>query len=337
VTTASDRAAADSSAAGVDVSIIIANYNARALLEGCLRSIYRCAPRVPFEVIVVDDASPDTSAAMVRELFPEVRLLVQPVNSGYARSNNWAMREARGRYIHLLNSDTEFLPDVIDRLVEFLDAHPEAGAAGNLLYNGDGTVQASVKSPPALRSAIFGARSFLAKKFPNNPLTRRELLHWKAEADEPFQAGYVSSASMMIPRHVVEEVGDLDLRLWYFIDADYCRRIWDTGRAVYYVPRAQAIHFDHHGGTKASFRKRLQSLWRFHYGAFVYFRKHSGKPVWHPAYAVVLAALGARFAVTITLQLLKELFGREGRVYDRHRGNVPEKSFPGNLQGGGAA
>src|SRR5262245_59230397 len=228
--------ATGSEAAQVDASIIIANYNARALLEGCLRSIYRYPPTVSFEVIVVDDASPDTSAAMVRELFPQVRLLVQPVNSGYARSNNWAIRESRGRYIHLLNSDTEFLPGVIDLLVEFLDAHPRAGAAGNLLYNGDGTVQASVKSAPAFRSAIFGARSQLAKKFPNNPFTRKELLHWKAGSDEPFQAGYVSSASMMIPRQVAREVGDLDVRLWYFIDADYCRRIWDTGRPVYYVP-----------------------------------------------------------------------------------------------------
>jgi GT2 family glycosyltransferase len=317
--------ATGSEAGEVDVSIIIANYNARALLEGCLRSIYRYPPTVSFEVIVVDDASPDTSAAMVRELFPQVRLLVQPVNSGYARSNNWAIRESRGRYVHLLNSDTEFLPGVIDILVEFLDSHPQAGAAGNLLFNGDGTVQASVKSPPAFRSAIFGARSSIAKKFPNNPWTRKELLHWKSEGEEPFQAGYVSSASMMIPRAVAREVGDLDTRLWYFIDADYCKRIWNTGRPVYYIPRAKAIHFDHHGGTKASLRKRFQSLWRFHYGAFIYFRKHSGKPLWHPAYLVVLLGLGLRFAISLVLQGIKEISFGEGRVYDRKRGTPPPR------------
>jgi GT2 family glycosyltransferase len=133
----------------------------------------------------------------------------------------------------------------------------------------------------------------------------------------------------MIPRAVAREVGDLDLRLWYFIDADYCKRIWNTGRPVYYVPRARAIHFDHHGGTKASWRKRFQSLMRFHYGAFIYFRKHSGKPIWHPAYAVVGLGLGLRFLVTVTLQALKEVTGIEGRVYDRHRNTPPARSFPG--------
>jgi len=327
VATSSEARAAGGRGA-VDVSIIIANYNARALLEACLRSIYLYPPKASFEVIVVDDASPDTSAPMVRELFPQVRLLVQPVNSGYARSNNWAIAESRGRYIHLLNSDTEFLPGVIDTLVAFMDAHPDAGAAGNLLYNGDGTVQASVKSPPAFRSAIFGARSRIAKRFPNNPWTRKELLHWKAEGDEPFEAGYVSSASIMIPREVAREVGDLDTRLWYFIDADYCKRIWNTGHRVYYVPKAKAIHYDHHGGTKASLRMRFRSLWRFHYGAFIYFRKHSGKPWWHPAYAAVMLGLGARLAVTLVLQAIKEIVAGEGRAYDRARGSAPKRSFP---------
>ena len=132
----------------------------------------------------------------------------------------------------------------------------------------------------------------------------------------------------MIPREVAREVGDLDTRLWYFIDADYCKRIWNTGHRVYYVPKAKAIHYDHHGGTKASLRMRFRSLWRFHYGAFIDFRKHSRKPWWHPAYAAAILGLGARLAVTLVLQAIKGIVAGEGRAYDRARGNAPKGSFP---------
>ena len=173
---------------------------------------------------------------MVRERFPQVRLIVNEHNRGYASSNNLAIAKSRGRFVYLLNSDTEVSPGALDHLAAFLETHPEAGAAGSALYNSDGSVQASVKSLPTVRSAFFGKRSWLARWFPRFSATRSELLNWRVELGAPFEAGYVSSASIMIPRDVVMRVGDLDVRLWYFIDADYCRRIWDIGRSVHCVP-----------------------------------------------------------------------------------------------------
>ena len=300
----------------VDVTVIIPSYNTRALLERCLESIYQEPPDRSFEVIVVDDASKDQSADMVRQRFPQVRLLVNKVNEGYARSNNHAITTSRGRFIYLLNSDAEPLPGAIDFLAEFLESHPVAGGAGSLLYNGDGSLQASVKALPTIRSAFFGKRSILTRWFPRSRFTQSELLQWKGDEGQPFQAGYVSSASLMMPRDVVRQVGELDTRLWYFIDADYCQRIWGLSREVYCVPHARVIHREHRGGTLAGPRQRFRSVVRFHYGAHLYFRKHSGKRWWHPTFLAVSAGIGLRFLVSLIVQMAKELVGSDRRSYD---------------------
>lgn len=306
-----------SSSHAVDISVIIANYNAQALLERCLRSIYAHPPARSFEVLVVDDGSSDGSAEMVAARFPQVRLLINGRNLGYARSNNRAILESKGRLLYLLNSDAELLPGALDALAGFLEAHPDAGAAGSLLYNADGSIQASVKALPSAKSALFGARSFLSKWLSGSRFIRGELLHWKAHDGEPYRAGYVSSASLMIPRAVVREVGPLDTRLWYFIDADYCTRVWNLGRGVYCVPAAKAIHLDHQGGTKADLGRRFRAIVTFHYGAYIYFRKHAGKAWWHPQHALVGLGLGGRCLVSILWQVLKEIAGSDRKVYTR--------------------
>ena len=139
-----------------------------------------------------------------------------------------------------MNNDVELRPGALDTLADFLDAQADAGAAGSALLNEDGTWQPSAKALPTLRSAFFGGRSVISRWLPNNHFSRRELQHWRATQGKPFTTGYVSSASMMMPRSVLDRVGPLDDRLWYFNDADYCKRIWDAGFAVYCVPAARS-------------------------------------------------------------------------------------------------
>jgi GT2 family glycosyltransferase len=297
------------------LTIIIPSYNTRNLLEGCLTSVYAHPPRHSYEVLVIDDASSDGSVELVRERFPQVCLLVNERNLGYARSNNKAIARTSGRFIYLLNSDAEVLEGAMDALVDFLEAHPEVGAAGSLLYNEDGTLQASVKAVPSIQSGLFGKRSILAKWFPHSRFTRSELLQWKVEDNRPFQAGYISSASLMLRRDVVERVGELDARFWYFIDADYCKRVRDLGLEVYCVPQARAIHKEHRGGTRGSWKRRFMAVWTFHYGAYTYFRKHSGWPWWHPLHGVVVIGLSGRFVASLVFQVLRELTGYDRRKY----------------------
>lgn len=305
----SERKSADSrrSHAGIVISVIIATYNARRLLADCLASIEKNPPSEPYEVIVVDDASADGTSEMVRDRFPTVRLLRNEVNRHYAFSNNRAFDCASGEYLLLLNNDTIVLPRALDRMAAFLRANPDAGAVGCKLLNEDGSVQWSVKSLPNPGSALFGARSIVTRLFPNNPYSRRHLLHLDRDMTAPFAAGYVSSAAVMIPRHIVDKVGKLDRRLSYHVDADYCKRIADAGYRSYYLPTATIIHLDHKGGTMVSLRRRFRSLVEFHIGSYIYYRKHVQKSAWTPMHAVVVLGLLARFVLSVTTQAGAEL------------------------------
>ncbi|WP_447980613.1 glycosyltransferase family 2 protein [Candidatus Nitrospira bockiana] len=298
------------------LSIIIANYNARELLRACLQSIYDNPPRASFEIYVVDDASNDGSAEMVQRHFPQVHLLRNDVNVKYGKSNNRALDVARGRYIYLLNNDTVMMPDALDQMKAFLDVHPTVGAVGNRLLNEDGSVQASVKTLPCAMSALFGARSVITKWFPHNPWTRRHLLHLGCDMKTPFPAGYVSSASIMIRREVVAQVGYLDERLMYHVDADYCKRIWDAGWEVYYLPEPTIVHLAHKGGTMVSVRRRFTALVEFHRGSYIFYQKHLMKSAWHPEHLVVLVGLGLRFVVSLVIQVSKECLPRRDRPSD---------------------
>jgi N-acetylglucosaminyl-diphospho-decaprenol L-rhamnosyltransferase len=303
---AGQKPTSDSVTESITVSVIIPSYNARDLLVDCVQSIYQNPPSAPYEIIVVDDASVDDTSEIVRTRFPEVRLLRNEVNQHYARSNIRAIKQARGQYIYLLNNDTIVLPHALDALLLFLQEHPEAGAVGSKLLNGDGTIQWSVKSLPNPGSALFGARSIITRIYPNNRYSRKHLQHLDHDLSKPFVAGYVSSASVMMPRKVVDEVGELDRRLSYHIDADYCKRIADAGYKCYYLPAATVIHFDHKGGTMVSLRRRFRSLVEFHVGSYIFYHKHIQQSRWSPFQVVVVAGLFARFLVSVGLQVLAE-------------------------------
>lgn len=301
------------------VSVIISTYNACEVVGDCLASIYQNPPSEPYEVIVVDDASTDATSAMVRARFPEVRLLRNARNLHYTRSNNRALDQAWGEYLYLLNNDTIVLPGAIDRMVGFLRSHPDAGAVGSKLLNEDGTIQWSVKTLPDLGSALFGGRGLLTRLFPNNRFTRRRFLHHDRDLSEPFVAGYLSGASKMMPRKVIEEIGYLDNRMFYHVDADYCKRIADAGYRNYYLPDAVVIHLNHKGGSMVSPRLRLRSLLSFHRDCYVYYCKHVSKWTWKPLNLVVLGALAARFATLVWIQLWSELAGAIRFRLQQHR------------------
>jgi GT2 family glycosyltransferase len=293
----------------ITLSVIIATYNARELLSDCLQSIYQNPTSEPYEVIVVDDACTDGTSDMVRVRFPEVRLFRNEVNRHYAPSNNRAFDQARGQYFYLLNNDTVVLPQALDRMLAFLRQHPQAGAVGSKLLNEDGTIQWSVKSLPNPGSALFGSRSIITRMFPNNPYSRKHLLHLDSDMTKPFIAGYVSSASIMMPRKVVEKVGYLDRRLSYHVDADYCKRIDDAGFKCYYLPTAAVIHLNHKGGTMVSPRRRFRSLLEFHVGSYIYYRKHVQRSSWSPMQIVIVVGLFSRFLIALALQASAELRG----------------------------
>jgi N-acetylglucosaminyl-diphospho-decaprenol L-rhamnosyltransferase len=301
-------AAADRAEADITLSVIIATYNTRELLSDCLQSVYENPPGEPFEIIVVDDASVDGTSGMVRDCFPKVRLLVNDSNHHYAYSNNRALELARGQFVFLLNSDTVVLPHAFDIMLAFLKSHPEAGAVGCRLLNGDGTIQWSVKTLPNAGAALFGARSIISTIFPDNRVTRKHLLHIGRDMTTPFDVGkgYVSSAAVMMPRKAIDAAGLLDKRLAYHVDADLCKRIIDAGYRCYYLPEAVIIHLDHEGGTTATLRARFRSLTMFEVHSFLYYRKHIQRSVYSPMQIGVALGLFAHFLVLVSAQVWRE-------------------------------
>jgi len=292
----------------VMLSVIIATYNAGEVLSGCLESIYQNPPSEDYEIIVIDDASTDGTGDMVRARFPDVCLLTNETNRHYAYSNNLAFGHARGEYLYLLNNDTIMLPCALDAMIAFLRAHREVGVVGSKLLNQDWTVQWSVKSLPNIGSALFGARSVITRILPGNRFSRKHLLHLDRDLSKPFGAGYVSSASMMMPSHVVRKVGGLDERLSYHVDADYCKRITDLGYQCYYLSDAAVIHLNHRGGTMVSRRRRFRSVVEFHRGSYIFFQKHIRESASVPMRIIVPLGLYFRFLYCIVAQTSCELF-----------------------------
>jgi hypothetical protein len=265
------------SAPSPDLSIVIVNWNVRDLLKSCLRSIYpqrNRATGLRFETIVIDNASTDGSVQMVRETFPQVTLIANQNNPGFTGGNNQGMALSRGRYVLLLNPDTEVLDDALTHMVAYMDAHPEMGALGPTLLNPDGSVQSSRRRFPRPATA-FVESTTLQNWFPRHRL----LTNYYAldlPDDAVAEVDWVTGACLLIRREALDQVGPLDDGYFmYSEELDWCRRAKDAGWKVIYYPQARVIH---HGGRSSEQVKAFQ-IARFNRSKIRYFRKHHGRLV----------------------------------------------------------
>lgn len=289
-----------------DVSVVIVNYNARAMLERTLDTLYGSGQRCSMEVIVVDNASADGSVEMVRARFPQVRCVANSQNLGGTRGNNMGMQMACGRYLCLLNNDTIIFDGAIDTLVRYLDEHPQVGAAGGKVLNIDGSIQGTVKSFPTPAAALFGRSSLLTRLFPWNPLSRRYLVYLDQDFSRPFAAGSVSSCAIVARREAVLKAGPMDPRYFvYWNDVDWCRSIWEVGYEVHCVPQSVIIHDEHKGGTQGSRKRSRASIIDFHRGAYIYYRKWHVPYRWHPRHLIAVAGLTARAGLMLGLEQVR--------------------------------
>jgi len=220
-----------------DLSIIIVNWNTSSLLEACLRSIYDHASSLSFEVLVMDNGSSDGSAALVRARFPKVWLIANAENVGFARANNQGIQASSGRYVMLLNSDTEVQPGALDTLVGFLEDHPAVAAAGPYLLNTDGSLQ------PSCHPVLTPEREFWRLAFLDEllPLATYPMERWDAHTPRPVEV--IKGACLVIRRAALEQIGLLDER--YFIyseEMDLCLRLARAGWQLYWVPAARVVH-----------------------------------------------------------------------------------------------
>lgn len=242
----------------VDLSIIIASYNTKELLYDCLESIYLNTHEISYETIVVDDCSTDGSPDMVRDLFPQVRLICNPTNLRYVKTNNVGLRAAVGRYGLLLNSDVEVQPNAFDVLVRFMDAHPDAAAAGTKLINPDGSVQHCIRAFVGPVEMFFQSLN-LHKIWPSNPFTRK-YYNTHFDYSQVQTVPHIGTTSFIIRRNTWEKYGMLDERFaQFFGDFAYCYMLGQYKQKIYYVPDAVVLHYGSQTINQAGL-KQIRSL-----------------------------------------------------------------------------
>jgi GT2 family glycosyltransferase len=225
-----------------DLTIIIPNYNTKALLRQCLASIFRYTRDIQFEVICIDDGSSDGSPEMIESEYPEVILVRNPEPLLYSKNNNLGMKMSRARYACLLNSDTKLLGNVFKVLVGFMDAHPEAAACGPRLLNPDGTTQSCVRSFAGLGTMILQGINW-HKFFPNGQVSR-EYYASSFDYSREQQVESLGTTAYVLRRETWETYGMLDERLPHFqVDLAYNLMLKRNGRKIFYTPNAEVVHY----------------------------------------------------------------------------------------------
>lgn len=289
----------------MELSVCIVTYHARDLLRDCLRSLY-ANTQTELEVVVVDNGSGDGVDHMLAEEFPSVRFIQNNGNFGYTRPMNQALQAACGRYLVQLNPDTIVLPAALDRLVAFMEAHPEVGICGPKVLNRDGSLQKPCRRGEPRPLAVIGYFSGLGRLFPRSNRLNEYLMSYMDENRTHPVAG-VAGSCMLIRRDVITAIGYLDERFFaYQEDADFCFRARAAGWQVYYVPEGQIVHYGSMGGSRV---EPYRSIYQWHRSYYLYYRKNLARDYFFLFnwlyYLAMLAKLGSAFLINA---LRKEKF-----------------------------
>ena len=271
------------------VSIVIVSWNAKDYLFECLKSLKDGAYTGPMEIIVVDNASADGSAEMVRQQFPYVKLICNAQNLGFAKANNIGIRHCTGEYVALINSDVHALPDCITTLVIYCQNQPTAGLVGPFIIGRDGKQQMSCRGAPNLWNMLCRALAldvvFSRSRFFNGYF----LGHW--DHCTTASVDILSGCFWLTPRPTLDNVGLLDESFFiYGEDMDWCKRFRDAGWDVRFVPEARAIHY----GGASSANSPIRFFVEKQKADVQYWRKHHSRIAVGVYYAISLLHHGLR-------------------------------------------
>ncbi|MCO5295482.1 MAG: glycosyltransferase family 2 protein [Fimbriimonadaceae bacterium] len=269
------------------LSVLVVNWNTKSVLGECLQSLKKYGPGSPFEVLVLDNASSDGSAEMVRRDHPWVQLVESVRNVGYAAGNNALFERAKGDLLLTLNPDTSFEDDTLDRSVHKMEERPDVAVLAPRLVGLDGNTQRSVRGFPSALG-ILGELTGLGRAFPNSVFGSYGLPAFDYEAASP--APQPMGTYLLFRRSALEAVGDarrpFDERFpIFFNEVDLLRRLADEGFACWYFPD---LHVIHHGGESTR-QVRKSMIWESHRSLLRYLWKHHG--VWWKAPAFGLLGL----------------------------------------------
>ena len=257
----------------MDLSISIVSYNEKELVRSCLNSIFSNTAGIEFEVFVVDNASSDGAPEMIRAEFPQVKLIANKENFGFAKANNQAIREAKGDFILLLNQDMRVLPGTLTGMIGFMREHPEAGIGGCQLINEKNETIPQVRRFPGVwdQTAIILKLPHLFPRIIHKYLTNFDYLKPGAQEVDSIRGSF-----FCIRREVLKKIGGLDERYFFwFEEVDYCRMAKQAGFKVFYTSDVRCIDFVGQSVKKLDQRKKQKM---FTESMVKYFKK------WHPGW-----------------------------------------------------
>lgn len=264
-----------------DVSILILNWNTRDLLLDCIESIRSQTHGIDYEIVVVDNASSDGSVAAVAERYPDIRIVVNEKNEGFARGNNIGMDSCTGRYICLSNTDIVVLDDVLTKMVRYLDEHLRVGMLLPRCINGQHRLRRCCREFPSLRNQVCEAL-YLNRVFPDRRIFRGTALPEQCyENTRPVDT--VPCCFTLVRPEAVDEVGKLDESFFFYgEDVDWCRRFHDHNWEVVYFADSSVVHFGGSSTADAPARFLIEKA----KSTLIYWRKHHNLPSYYSIVAI---------------------------------------------------
>ena len=286
-----------------DISVIYVNWNTGPLLVKSIATLPAAMPGLDYDVWVVDNTSTDGSVPMVRGLYPDVNVIQNTTNAGFARANNQAMQQAKGRYFLLINTDAFAAPGSIRRMVDLAEHQPYAGIVGARLDNPDGSFQASYVNFPSLWQE-FLILSGLGRRlygyfYPN---------HAPFRGEPPRAVDYVQGACLLVRRAAYGLVGGMDEGYFmYSEEVDWCYAMRRKGWQVWYQPAARVTHI----GSASSAKRPLQREADLYVSSWRYFRKNYGALAGALLQVMLLSMAGVKFTYhTLANKISRQPLGR---------------------------
>jgi len=294
-----------------DFVVVVVTWNVKALVQGCLDSLFDDRSAPSFKAVVVDNASSDGTAAWVTQNYPAVDTISNGLNLGFSAANNQAISKYRGqaRYFVLLNPDTLVQPDALRRMLCFLNSHPEAGIVGGKVVKPDGALDWPCKRSFQTPEVFFCRALALDRLFPWSRRFGRHHLTYLDE-NQTHEVDAVTGAFLAIRGETVDQIGLLDEELkLYSEDMDWCHRAKNAGWKVFYYPEASVIHLK----SSSSKQNTGFALYWWYRSTWMVYRRYMAPRYPWPVNALIYGGLKGLYGLSI----LRQWAGRGGRLPSR--------------------
>jgi GT2 family glycosyltransferase len=295
----------------MDVSICIVNWNTRDYLHRCVQSINERTSGITYEIIVVDNASSDDSAAMLKEKFPWCKVIESPVNLGFVKGNNRAVHEASGRYVLYLNPDTKLVSNAIHEMFSFMETQKDAGAASCKLVHPDGSLQLSHARTFPTPFNQFSELVFLNRFFRKSRIfSSVEMDYW--DHNTTRQVDCLSGGCIMARKEIIDALFGFDENIFmYADDVDLCYRIGRRGWKIYYLASESIIHDE--GKSSEQRKEKFFSTILQRESNYYFLRKHfGGLKAWEYRLAIFLGSIVRLLSIFAILLVSKPMKKSEG-------------------------